>query len=263
MPEVIDVTGEVISPDHDNITPLFMRHMAAYRFFREHVRGRKVLEIGFGEGYGTYYLSEVAKEITGIDVSHSLVEHAKSKYSRENLYFIRSDAATLPFPDASFDVVVSSQVLEHVKDYMGFLKETARVLKPGGTALVATPNRFMMIDGVNPYHFKEFSAKELATALKKVFNQSEVLGLAGSERYMAIKAEEQKFAKKILAIDFMRLRRFLPRFIIRPLYKRAYESVNRHTESLNTQAADITVDDFNIINEHPEKGLDIIGVCRK
>ncbi len=196
MPEVIDVTGEVISPDHDNITPLFMRHMAAYKFFREHVRGRKVLEIGFGEGYGTYYLSEVSKEITGIDVSHSLVEHAKSKYSRENLYFIRSDAATLPFPDSSFDVVVSSQVLEHVKDYMGFLRETARVLKPGGTALVATPNRMMMIDGVNPYHFKEFSAKELASALKKVFNQSEVLGLAGKRTVHGHKGRGTEVRKK-------------------------------------------------------------------
>jgi 2-polyprenyl-3-methyl-5-hydroxy-6-metoxy-1,4-benzoquinol methylase len=119
MSDVIDVTGEVISPDHENITPLFMRHMAAYKFFREHARGRKVLEIGFGEGYGTYYLSEVAKEITGIDVSHTLVEHAKSKY-RETTSTYKERCCHLPFPDGSFDVVVSSQVLEHVKTIWAF-----------------------------------------------------------------------------------------------------------------------------------------------
>ena len=261
--EPIDVTGEVISPEHDNITPLFMRHMAAYRFFLGYVKGKKALEVGFGEGYGTYYLSEAAREITGVDVSSSLVEHASEKYQRDNLYFVKAAAEGLPFPDGSFEVVVSSQVLEHVKDYMKFLREVARVLAPGGVALVATPNRKMMIDGVNPYHFKEFSAKELEAALKKVFPESAVWGLYGSARYMALKEEEQSFAKKILALDPLRLRRLLPRFVIRPLYRRAYEAVNRHTEGSGGAASAITVDDFSVGPERPDQGLDIIGVCRK
>lgn len=259
----IDVTGEVISPDHDNITPLFMRHMAAYGFFRRHVEGAKVLEIGFGEGYGTYYLSEAAREITGVDVSLSLVEHAKAKYFRDNLFFVKGDATALPFPDASFEVAVSSQVLEHVKDYMHFLREVHRVLKPGGKAMFATPNRRMMIDGVNPYHFKEFSAAELAAALSKVFRSVEVAGLTGSERYTRLKAAEQGFARKILALDFLRLRRFLPRAVLKPLYRRAYETVNKRTEGLAREAGEITIDDFSVTTEDPGKGLDLIGVCLK
>jgi len=263
MSEVLDVTGEVISPDHDNITPLFMRHMAAYNFFKEYVKDKKVLEIGFGEGYGTYFLSEAAREITGIDVSLSLVEHAKAKYVRDNLYFIRSGSAKLPFPDASFEVVVNSQVLEHVKDYMFLLRDIARVLKPGGLALIATPNRKMMIDGVNPYHFKEFSAKELHHALAKVFQDVSVWGLKGSPRYMALKEEEQRFAKRILCFDFLRLRRFVPRAIIKPLYKMAYDAVNRHTQSVGAEASNITIEDFVFTPDNPEKGLDIVGICRK
>ncbi len=263
MADTLDVTGEVISPDHDNITPLFMRHLAMYKFFRRYVKARKVLEVGFGEGYGTYYLSEEASEITGIDVSHALVEHASGKYVRDNLYFVKGDAENLPFPDGSFDVVVSSQVLEHVKGCMRFISETHRVLRPGGTALIATPNRKAMIDGVNPYHFKEFSARELEAVLRKVFREASVLGLFGSERYMAIKASEQTFAKKILAVDFLRLRRFVPRSIIKPLYRRAFEAVNRRTEGLVMQGGDITIDDFSIVPGDADKGLDIIGVCKK
>ncbi|HEY3346801.1 MAG TPA: class I SAM-dependent methyltransferase [Nitrospirota bacterium] len=262
-PEPIDVTGEVISPDHDNITPLFMRHMAAYRCFREYLKDKKVLEVGFGEGYGTYYLSEAAREITGIDVSLTLVEHAKGKYVRENLYFIKGDAVGLPFPENSFDVVVSSQVLEHVKDYMAFLRELRRVVRPGGTAIVATPNRMMMVDGVNPYHYKEFSAKELGKALGKVFPESQVFGLFGSDKYMALKTEEQGFAKRILALDFLRLRRFVPRPFIKPLYKKAFEAVNKRTEGMIKEAGEITVDDFSVSETCPEKGLDLIGICKK
>ncbi|MGA2191997.1 MAG: class I SAM-dependent methyltransferase [Nitrospirota bacterium] len=263
MTEPIDVTGEVISPEHDNITPLFMRHMAAYGFFRRYVADRKVLEIGFGEGYGTYYLSEVAREITGVDVILALVEHAREKYVRSNLYFLKGDAVSLPFPDGSFEVVISSQALEHVKDYMHFIRESARVLKPGGTAIFATPNRKMMIDGVNPYHYKEFSAQELDRALGRVFPNVMVWGLMGSERYMKLKAEEQRFAKKILAIDFFRLRRFVPRRFIRPLYRLAFDAVNSRTEGIMGDAAGITVDDFSFVNQNPERALDIIGVCRK
>jgi len=262
MTKVIDVTGEVISPDHENITPLFMRHMAVYRYFLGHVRGKKSLEVGFGEGYGSYYLSEEAAELTGVDVSHVLVEHAISKYSRKNLYFIKGDATSIPFPEGTFDVVVSSQVLEHVKDYMKCVREIARVLKPGGTALIATPNRKMMLDGVNPYHFKEFSAKELDTALRKVFREVNVMGLFGSDRYMAIKAAEQGYAKKIMDLDFLRLRRFVPRFVIKPLYKKAFEAVNKKTEGLQ-QGSDITIDDFRVAADNADRGLDLVGVCKK
>lgn len=263
MPEAIDVTGEVISPDHDNITPLFMRHVAAYDFFKGYAAGKKVLEIGFGEGYGTYSLAETAREITGIDVSSALVEHARSKYQKENLYFLKYDGGRLPFPDGSFEVALNSQVVEHVKDYMGFIKELYRVLKPGGVALVATPNRMMMIDGVNPYHYKEFSAKELDTALRKVFAEVEVWGLFGSERYMKLKAAEQGFAKKLLAVDFLRLRRFVPRPVIKPLYKWAFETVNARTQQTVKEAEEITAEDFRFSPEHPEKGLDILGICKK
>jgi len=260
----IDVTGEVISPDHENITPLFMRHMAAYNYFIRHVGGKRVLEIGFGEGYGTEFLSNYTAEITGMDMSQDLVDHARAKYVKKGLWFLKGDATDIPFSDGKFDAVVSSQVIEHVKDYMKFLREVKRVLAEDGLAIFATPNRKTMIDGVNPYHYKEFSAKELEKALGKVFGRVEMVGLFGSERYMELKAKEQGYARKILAIDFLRLRRLVPRFVLKPLYKMAFEKVNEKTEEeAFSVAADITMDDFYTDTKRLDKALDLIGICRK
>ena len=262
MTDPIDVTGEVISPDHQNITPLFMRHMAVYRYFAGFIKGKKTLEVGFGEGYGSYYLADVAKDLTGMDVSQALLEHARTKYDRKNLYFIKGDATSIPFSEGSMEVVVSSQVLEHVKDYMRSIREVHRVLAPGGIALIATPNRKAMLDGVNPYHYKEFSAGELETALRKVFREVTVAGLFGSARYMEIKAAEQGYARKLLDIDFLRLRRLVPRAVIKPFYKMAFEAVNRRTEGAS-KGASITIDDFRVDTTDADKSLDLIGVCKK
>ncbi len=263
MKNSIDPTGEVISPDHENITPLFMRHLAAYKFFGGYVKDKKVLEIGFGEGYGSYQLSELASELTGVDISAELVRHASRKYKRDNLSFSLADGARLPFEDRSFDVVVSSQALEHVRDYMSFIKEAARVLKKGGTAIFGTPNKEMMLHGLNPYHYKEFSSGELYIALSNVFDDVEIWGLKGSGKYMAMKADEQGFAKKIVALDFLRLRRLMPRALIKPLYRMAFERVNKRTEKVSPAAAEITGDDFRMSPEKPEKSLDLFGLCRK
>jgi len=260
----IDVTGEVISPDHENITPLFMRHMAAYNHFIRYVGGKRVLEIGFGEGYGTDFLSSYTAEITGMDVSQDLVDHARAKYVKKGLWFLKGDATDIPFSDGKFDAVVSSQVIEHVKDYMRFLREVKRVLSDDGVAVFATPNRKTMIDGVNPYHYKEFSARELEKALGRVFGQVEMVGLFGSDRYMELKAKEQGYARSILAIDFLRLRRLVPRILLKPLYKMAFEKVNEKTEAeAGESAAEITMEDFYTDTMRLDKALDLIGVCRK
>jgi len=80
---------------------------------------------------------------------------------------------------------------------------------------------------------------------------------------MELKAAEQGFASKIIALDFLRLRRFTPRFIIKPIYKKAFETVNKRTESETGRGEDITVEDFHVGGDDPDKGLDLIGVCVK
>jgi len=261
MSRLQDAPGDKISPDHENITPLFMRRMAAYDFFRNYVQGRKVLEVGFGDGYGTFYLSQVAADTTGIDASSSLIDYARSKYVRDNLFFLKGDAARIPFPAGSFEAVVSAGMLENVRDCKAVLREMDRVLVGYGTALVVTQNRRSELDPVNPHHYREFGARELERTLKKVFSEVQVYGLFGSGRYTSMMSGHSCLARKFFAADFMGIRRLLPRPVIRAMAGGRKEG-HGPLGSMPEEAV-LTLDDFRIDASGADKALDLIAVCKK
>jgi ubiquinone/menaquinone biosynthesis C-methylase UbiE len=97
---------------------------------------RETLEIGCGAGKTTASLhADFGLQITGVDVDPYQIEKAK-KLETEGLKFILSDGTTLPFPDASFDLVYSQKVLHHIEGWQDVLKEVSRVLRPGGYYLI-------------------------------------------------------------------------------------------------------------------------------
>ena len=109
------------------------------RVFELHVRRDSVcLDVGCGDGRTAgVWLSEHAKSYTGVDVSSGAVGMARS-LGLDAICI--DDAADLPFTDASFDVVVCLEVLEHLFDPQAAALEIARVLRPGGTLLATVPN---------------------------------------------------------------------------------------------------------------------------
>ncbi len=247
MSKLLDIfkTGEIMTPDNKGINPLFKRHLAAYRFCIPFCQDREILEIGFGEGYGTNEIAEHARSVVGSDLQPELAEYAKDKYSGRGIEFLCASAESLPFKDETFDVIISLQVLEHVKIYQAMIKESYRVLRKGGKAIHITPNRLTMLSGVNPYHYREFDPDQLRNEMKAVFPRVKMMGLFGSERYLAIKNEEQRFARRLLRIDFLGLRRYLPRRLLAFPYRIAFKVINDNTDQLERKAdALITVDDF-------------------
>lgn len=255
-------SGEIISPDTSGINPLFQRHVAAYIFCHDYVKDKKILEVGFGEGYGAGILSKPALSFDAVDVTDEWLDHAREKYGNSKVRFNLFDGTTLPFDDDSVDIVTSMQVIEHVKDYNKYLMEIRRVLKASGKAILSTPNRKTMISGVNPYHYKEFSWSELRDDLERVFSRVEIYGIFGSDRYMALKEEEQKLAKKILSMDPFELRRFIPRGFIKSLYAMAFKFVNMKTEEKQGEkGGEITVDDFFYSKDNIDLALDFICIC--
>ncbi|CAN5174931.1 class I SAM-dependent methyltransferase [soil metagenome] len=161
------LTGERTVPGLDIENYWFRRHEVVYQRLTNRCVGRDVLEAGFGEGYGADLLAEVARSVTGVDYDDSAVAHVRARYPRVNV--IQGNLAELPIPDASVDVVVNFQVIEHLWDQSQFVAECRRVLRPGGVLLMSTPNRITFSPGLdtplNPFHTRELNAQELTELL--------------------------------------------------------------------------------------------------
>ena len=91
-----------------------------------------------------------------------------------------ADMRDLPFPDASFASVLAVQSIEHVPDPERVLEEVVRVLEPGGTAVLVTPNRLKFArpdEIIDPYHYVEYAPAEVRALCERFFAEVEVLGI--------------------------------------------------------------------------------------
>jgi SAM-dependent methyltransferase len=186
---VLPLTGERTVPGIPQENYWFQRHEIAYRFALPLVSGRRVLEVGCGEGYGTALLASTARQVVGVDYDALTAAHAATAYSDAD--FVRANLAALPVPSGSVDVLVTLQVIEHVWNHAEFVRECLRVLRPGALLCVSTPNRLTFSPGldapVNPFHTVEFTAAELTDLLERCgFEVETVLGLHAGRRLRAL-----------------------------------------------------------------------------
>ncbi len=147
-------------------------HLHRYLLARQLCRGKNVLDIASGEGYGAALLAQTACCVTGVEVDAEAVAHATSAYGQKNLRFVEGDATEIPLNDESFDAVISFETLEHVSDQHRFLTEVKRVLKHQGFLLLSTPDSEVYSAAgttPNPFHVTELTAGELLAELKTVF----------------------------------------------------------------------------------------------
>lgn len=129
-----------------------------YAFAAQFAQDRKVLDLGCGAGVGTRLLSKVAGSVVGVDVRPEALELARAD-GGENISYRRANLETgVPFKDDEFELIVCLEVLEHVRNQVGLIKEIQRVLTPDGLALISVPNKSFenfwseMAGEANPYH---------------------------------------------------------------------------------------------------------------
>ena len=167
-----------------------LMHQSDYERAQKLVVGKIVLDLGCNSGYGTHMLSQTSNRVTGADVSPEAIETAITQYHRDNLSFQLIDGISLPFEAASFDVICSFQVVEHIADYDAYFSEIHRVLKPDGILLLTTPNAAIRVKSGakpwNPFHVHEFRGDEFEKFLQNYFPSVRVLGQFATDDAYAI-----------------------------------------------------------------------------
>ena len=147
---------------------LRLEHLHRYLLAREYCRGRHVLDIACGEGYGSALLAGVAALVTGVDMASDAVAHARRRYQRSHLQFAVGNCVAIPLLDRSVDVVVSFETIEHHDQHSAMLREMKRVLRPGGTLVISSPEKHEYSDAPdyhNPFHVRELYRHEFEDLL--------------------------------------------------------------------------------------------------
>ena len=156
-------------------------HMHRYLWAATVVAGRRVLDLGSGEGFGASILSAgEGTEVVGIDIDERTVEHAQLNWAGPRTSFKVGNAFDLSeFDDGSFGAVVAFEVIEHVEKQEQVLAEVARVLADDGVLIISTPDRRLYSDAteqVNPFHQHELTYEEFSALLEGPFPHVAVWG---------------------------------------------------------------------------------------
>lgn len=154
-----------------------------YKFPNKFIKGKKVLDIPCGVGWGTSLLKGVTF-IVGIDISKEAIDYAKKHYGNKNKRFCVGDMQSIGLKDDSIDVVICLEGFEHASRDVGarFIEESKRILKSDGLLLLTCPvlNEKGESTG-NPYHLSEYPEYELIEMLNKNFRMLRLERIKGPD----------------------------------------------------------------------------------
>jgi cyclopropane fatty-acyl-phospholipid synthase-like methyltransferase len=171
-----DAFMDTMAEEYLRRTPWTELRLAAVEDLVEPKRGDRVLDLGCAAGAITDFLSGFGCEVVGVDLEPRGIEKASSLF--QHLRFEQANVADLPFEDGSFDKAVAADLVEHLDDetFRAMLGECRRVLVPGGTLSLYTPNPRHVIERLkkrelllaqNPTHIGLRPAEAIATALER------------------------------------------------------------------------------------------------
>lgn len=192
----LPLTGERTVPEVPAENYWFRRHEVAYRWiadeFADLISDGVVVDAGCGEGYGVGLLAQFGPEVAvGLELDAASSKHAALRYGAAAAV-VRANLDSIPLRDGSVDLLVSMQVIEHLWDLDGFLRESRRVLADSGIGVFSTPNRLTFSPGLargqkptNPFHVEEFDADQLDSLVRRAgFTDVQLLGLRHGDRLL-------------------------------------------------------------------------------
>jgi SAM-dependent methyltransferase len=210
--------------------------------------GSRVLDVGFGEGYGAEILA--TPHYVGVELDDAAVQQARKRYPA--FRFEPYDGVRLP--PGPFDLVVSFQVIEHIRDPEPWLAEISRVTK---RAMFTTPNRVHRLpNGGRPwnrYHVREYTAGELRELLGSYFDAVTVHGISAPPEVEAVELARYARARKIARLDILGLRHRLPKGLDARVRRRLRKPAS------STMPVPVQLDDLRHSERFAESALDLMA----
>lgn len=237
------LTGERTLPDVPEENYWYRRHLIVYEWIARQVKGRRVIDMACGEGYGSNVLAGMAASVVGVDANPEAHEHARLRYPRANLRFARELVDT--FSQES-DAVVFLQTIEHLQDPGAVLDHFRSLVGEHGSVYVSTPNVLTLAPkgaerSDNPWHVHEYRREEFERLCREHF--------AGVEMYGLFHARKLRWHALALRLGWDRVHP--PLRLTKPFY-------NRFTPA-------IAASDFVLRPAYEadlDKALDFLAVCR-
>ncbi len=243
--------------------PIRERQMAAYRKALEYVEGRRVLEIGCGEGIGASVLAQKAASVVALDYSEQALKVARESCGTGQIEFRSMKVPPISFADREFDAVVCFQMIEHLERPEELVAEIRRVARDDAPALIATLNK-EEAPSDNPYHLHEFTAEEFLDLLKAHFDSVEMYGVFGDELFMRYWNSNRKWVDGFMRLDIFNLSERLPQAIKRPLFDLASRLMRTRLKGAAPDlCGSITYENFIFKRDEFDGCLDFFAVCRK
>lgn len=186
-------TGERTAPGLPDEEYWFSRHEVAYRWIAARVgTDQVVVDAGAGEGYGAAMLPG---RVIALEYDVTACAHMRRSYPQVAVMQANLDA--LPLRTGGVEAITCLQVVEHLWDLRGFLRECRRVLRTGGELIITTPQRLTFSPGlgrgekpVNPFHVEEFDGEQLRDLLADAgFDAVDMRGVHHGPRLSAWEAQ--------------------------------------------------------------------------
>jgi 2-polyprenyl-3-methyl-5-hydroxy-6-metoxy-1,4-benzoquinol methylase len=181
------LTGERTLPDVPEENYWFRRHLVVYEWIARQLAGKHVVDMACGEGYGADVLARTARGVVGVEANPEAHEHARLRYQRENLRFVRGLVESF---SEQADAIVFLQTIEHLSDPGGALEHFHSLLHADGVVFVSTPNVLTLAPqgssrSGNPWHVHEYRAAEFERLCRASFATVEMWGVLHARKLRA------------------------------------------------------------------------------
>ncbi|HUL51207.1 MAG TPA: class I SAM-dependent methyltransferase [Candidatus Nitrosotalea sp.] len=210
-----------------------------------------VLDIGCGQGDLLALLSPRAQTVVGTDLVDVMVETARVNLrDYPNVRVLASPAESLPFPDQSIDAAILADVIEHLLDPVGCLREIRRVLKPAGLVVITTPNAAMemkwkRLDQVLNAPFRWFRRRKPVTRqapFERLYRREELVAIAHqadyrirTHRFIEFYPGSEGGGSFARVLRLIARERHLREWIVEPVFRKLFAAIERRERFNNRQ----------------------------